>query len=297
MISLNQFAQYALWPLSDKWFSVLQYFKNQKRLLNLKRPKTFNEKIQWLKIYYRNPLLRTCVDKYTVREFVSQKIGNEYLVPLINVYSTAEEINFCELPNQFVLKATHGSGWNIICRDASSLDKFETYRKLNQWLHCNFYWVGREWPYDKLTPRIICEKLLLNSHGESPWDYKIFCFHGQPHYIQVDYGRFTNHSRAFYDLEWKRIPCKLEYSYAPVDTAAPLKLREMLEIAKILSQSFPFVRVDLYEVENRIYFGELTFYPGKGVERFEPRNYDNIFGQWLVLEEVKKEIEANYVKS
>ena len=291
---LNSIAQIALAPLNDKQFSILQYLRSQRRFPNLGNPTTLNEQIQWLKVYYRNPLLKVCADKYTVRDYVCRQGGDDCLVPLHCVYSSAEEIDFASLPEQFVLKVSHGSGWNIICRDKKTLDAAAARKKLARWMASNFYKVGREWAYERLIPRIVCEEFLCTPDGEPPWDYKFFCFHGEPRYVQVDYGRFTGHTRALYDTEWKRIPCQLEYALEPNDSPKPKTLETMLDLARKVSAPFPFARVDLYELADHVFFGELTFYPGKGVERFTPREFDRVFGQWIDLGKVKSEIRNHY---
>ena len=271
---LNSIAQFALAHLNDELFSSLQYLRRQRRFPNFENPTTLNEQIQWLKVYYRNPLLKACADKYTVRDFVSRQGGNDCLVPLHAVYSSAEEIDFDSLPEQFVLKVSR--------------------KKLTRWMESDFYKVGREWAYKGLIPQIVCEEFLCTPDGEPPWDYKFFCFHGEPRYVQVDYGRFTGHTRAIYGIEWKRIPCQLEYALEANDSAKPKTLETMLDLARKVSAPFPFVRVDLYELLDRVFFGELTFYPGKGVERFTPREFDRVFGQWIDLGKVKSEIRNHY---
>jgi hypothetical protein len=290
---LNSLAQVVLAPLDDKWFSILQYFKCRRRFPDLKNPPTFNEQIQWLKVFYRNPLLKICADKFTVRDYVAEKAGGDCLIPLLGVYFSADEINFAALPAQFVLKVSHGSGWNIFCRDKQKFDAAAARKKLARWMASDFYKVGREWAYQGLTPRIVCEKFLCTPGGEPPWDYKFFCFHGEPRYVQVDYGRFGHHTRALYDIDWNRIPCRLEYALEPHNSPRPVALQQMLDVARKLAAPFPFVRVDLYELENRVFFGEMTFYPGKGVETFSPDSYDRVFGQWLDREKTRLEIEGN----
>lgn len=289
MPTLNDFARLVLSPLSDAVYIRLQYLRNHRRLPDLRNPTTLNEKIQWLKLYYRVPLLKRCADKVAVRDYVAERVGSQYLVPAAGIYASSGDIDFTALPSRFVLKASHGSGWNIICRDRRGFDEEGARALLGRWMQRNFYNVGREWAYDGLEPRILCEEFISGPDGESPWDYKVFCFHGRAHFVQVDYGRFSSHTRVLYDTDWSRIPCALEYPVVEEVSARPQALREMLKIAEDLAADFPFVRVDLYEVEDKIFFGEMTFYPGKGVERFSPRSCDESLGKWLDLERVAAE--------
>lgn len=294
MMTWNDLARVFLRGLSDQQFCTLQYLFKQGRWPHWENPSTFNEQIQWLKVFYKDPLLKICADKYTVRDYVRQTIGESHLIPLISVFDNPNNIPFENLPARFALKASHGSGWNILCREKRSLDVPATKKKLTRWMHSNFYPIGREWAYDGLTPRIVCEEFLAGSEGEPPWDYKFFCFYGIPRYVQVDYARFTHHTRAIYDTKWQRVPCRLEYRLQENDSAPPSTLGKMLEIASALSAPFPLVRVDLYELAGCVFFGELTFYPGKGVERFSPREFDKIFGQWFDLARAQKSIQAGY---
>jgi hypothetical protein len=286
MSVISVVARYLLSRVSDLAYIKIQYFYRLHRPLSLSDPKTFNEKIQWLKIHVRNPLMRVCVDKYLVREFVKNTIGEEYLIPLIGAYSDPGQIDYETLPEQFVLKATHGSGWNLICRSKEKFDRAAAEKKMRKWLRSNFYRVGREWAYDHPTPRIVCETFISDVSGEPPVDYKLFCFHGEPKLIQVDYSRFSGHKRNLYTPEWKLLPCSLEYPNEGDPPPPPRNLSQLLEVAAKLAASFVFVRVDLYAVEDRIYFGELTFYPGKGVERFHPAIYDERFGDLLDLSKI-----------
>jgi hypothetical protein len=248
-----------------------------------------NEKLQWLKLNYRDPLLKICADKVSARAFVAEKVGAKHLVPSIAIYDSVDQIDFDALPASFVLKASHGSGWNIICRDKKRLDVAVTRRKLARWHSQNFYEIGREWAYDALTPRILAEEFINGPDGDSPWDYKVFCFHGVARFIQVDYARFSDHTRALYDLHWNQLPCALEYPRRVQPSARPVALPELLRVAETLSIGFPFVRVDLYALGMRVLFGEMTFYPGKGVERFYPTSWDREFGAWLDVDSVRQE--------
>jgi hypothetical protein len=282
----NKIAPRLLGLLSDRHYSTIQFLYKQRRIPNLAEPKTFNEKIQWLKLNYRDPLLVQCADKLRVRDYVRSAIPGDILIPLLGVYDSPADIPFEELPERFVIKATHGSGWNILCRAKVTFDAADATRRMDDWMKANFYDVGREWAYKDVPPRIICEAFISLPGGEPPPDYKIFCFHGEPAYIQVDYGRFTNHTRNIYDLNWNQLPFQLEYPNEPNPTPAPQILDELITTAKALALPFPFVRVDMYALEGKLYFGELTFYPEKGVGRFSPRKYDLAFGQHFEIDRI-----------
>lgn len=278
---LNQLAQFVLAGAGDALFCQLQYLRSQGRWPDLNNPRTFNEQIQWLKVHYRDPLLKICADKFTVREFVEGQGLPDHLIPLLAVYDNVEALDFASLPDRFILKVSHGSGMNLLCRDKSVFNQQAAREKIRYWMKEDFSLVAREWAYAGLTPRIVCEEFICQRNGEPPWDYKFHCFAGEPRYVQVDYGRFTNHTRGLYDADWNRLPCELEYTLERTDSAYPRSLPEMLQVARSLARPFPYVRVDLYEVDQKVYFGELTFYPGRGVERFRPRRFDQDFGQWL----------------
>nr|WP_285841615.1 ATP-grasp fold amidoligase family protein [Psychrobacillus sp. MER TA 171] len=260
----------------------LQYKISTGRKLNIKEPRRFTEKIQWYKLNYRDPLMVKCSDKYEVREYISSKGYSDILVPLYGVYNTAEEINFEELPNQFVLKTTNGSHTNIICEDKSTLDIEATKNKLNNWLTAWEGKVGREWAYYGIKPKIICEKLLEKDQNNDLIDYKFFCFNGKPFSLYVIVERYLKDGikLGIFDTEFN----KLSYHRDDIPELKksinkPEKFEEMLEIAKDLSQDFPHVRVDLYNINGKIYFGELTFYTGSGYHGYSPDEFDYILGE------------------
>ena len=269
--------------LSDKTFSSIQFLIHQGHLPNLKAPKSFNEKIQWLKLNYRDPLIQKCANKLLVREYVKNCCGPEILVPLVGCYESVEEIRFEDLPQRFVCKASHGSGWNIVATDKAKLNWAVESQKLKKWMATDFSTIGREWAYKNSPKKILIEEFLDGPDGQSPYDYKIFCFNGTPRFVQVDTDRFSEHRRSFYDLNWQQLSFGLEY---PIETRVlprPMGLDKMIEIAKKLSKPFPFVRCDLYDCKGQVYFGELTFYPEKGTGRFNPRKADNDVGAMLSL--------------
>lgn len=270
--------------MPDKQYLKLLYKTETGRRLNFKNPRTYNEKLQWIKLYDKKPEYTLYADKYRVREYISKTIGGEHLIPLLDVYNSVSEIEWDGFPDQFVLKCTHGSGSNIICKDKSKLDIVEAERKLEKWMKKNWYWFGREWCYKNIKPRIICEKYMVDESGYELKDYKFFCFNGEPKLVQVDYDRFAGHERNVYSLEWEFIDVIIKYPNNPKrQIEKPKNLDGMIKIAAILSKGIPHVRVDLYDVNGSIYFGEMTFYHGSGFEKIIPESYDYLLGNWIKL--------------
>lgn len=266
---------------SDERLVHRQFKKSFKRKLNIKNPQTFNEKLNWIRFNGDHHNWCVCADKYAVREFVKSQIGERYLIPLLGVYDDVSQINFDKLPKQFVMKANHGSSWNIICLDKNRLKKKKVCRKLDKYLNSDYYILNREIQYKDIAPKIICEKF-IGDNGNIPEDYKIFCFHGVPHFIQVDESRQTNHVRVLYDINWNMLP--LEYKYPKGEPRArPETLDEMLGVAEQLSKDELFVRVDLYSINHKVYFGEMTFTPENAIGRFVPNNYDYEWGKLIKL--------------
>ena len=251
--------------------------------LNLDNPKTFDEKIQWMKLYDSTPMKTQLADKYLVRDYVTEKIGEEYLIPLLGVWDSFDEIDFDILPNQFVLKANHGSGWNIIVRDKSEFNWKDAKKKFDKWMNTNFaYKAGLELHYKNIRPKIIAEKYLENEVGDL-YDYKILCFSGLAEYVWVDYGRYSNHHRDVYDRNWNLQPFTIIYPNSGKAVTVPSKLKELLELAEKLATGFSHVRVDFYIVGDNIYFGEMTFTSNNGVNRIVPEEYSSVLGDKIVL--------------
>jgi hypothetical protein len=276
-------------PLPDKYFIALEYFVMTRKILNLNKPVTFNEKIQWIKVYGGLEKYTGYVDKLRVKKYINQIIGDQYFVPTIGVWDRFEDIPFDQLPQQFVLKATHGSGYVFVCRDKSTLDINSLKKTVNKWLHENFYIKTRERQYMGCKPKIICEKY-LGDRSVDPTDYKIFCYNGEPRIIEVVWDRFTSHKGDVYkDLNWKTLNIGyIGFPYSRKNLIKPDNLNAMLDISRKLSKIFPFVRVDLYSVNNKIYFGELTFTPANGVERFDPPEADYFLGKEIDLSKYNK---------
>ncbi|CEN21905.1 ATP-grasp fold amidoligase family protein [Paraclostridium sordellii] len=268
--------------VKDETYIKLLYRSYEGKKLNLENPITFNEKLQWLKLNDRNPLYTQLVDKYNVRRYVEAKLGDKYLIPLIGVYDNVDEIDFEKLPKSFVLKCTHDSGSVIVCDDKSKLDFNLTKERLKKSLNRNFYYCNREWPYKYVKPKIVCEKML----DSQIIDYKIFCFNGEPKFLYVGQGLVSDHSLKidFYDLDWNKMNFKrTDYENFDGYIERPKKLEEMVKIAKKLSKEITFVRIDLYEVEGKLYFSEFTFTPGGGYIPLSPSRYDKKLGDLLKL--------------
>ncbi len=273
----------------DESMLKLQYRVKLNRKLNLKNPLRFTEKLQWYKINYRIPVLRQCVDKYEVREYVANKGLANTLNELYGIYESFEEINFEELPNQFVIKTTNGGGGInvIICDDKNNFNIEETKQTIENWMSPKKISGGREWVYYGLKPKIIIEKYLINEKNPDAGitDYKIFCFDGKPKYLVVDIDRYIGHKRNFYDTNWNYLDISSDCPNFGDSFPKPEGLEEMLEVAALLSKEFPFVRVDLYYVEGQVIFGEMTFNPWSGYVQFNPDEFDFTLGDLFVLPE------------
>ncbi len=279
--------------INDKTYIKLAYFCVFHKRLNLVSPKTFNEKIQWLKIYDRKPIYKKMVDKYEVKRIVSKCIGEEYIIPTLGIWDDVDEIDWNSLPNSFVLKTTNGSGGFdvIICKDKNILDKEYIIAKLKKSLDDHAFWFGREWPYKDLPKRIIAEKFMFDSCSNNTdlTDYKFYCFNGKPTFCQVIRDRRTTETIDFYDMHWQHMPFvglnpKVSNGKNPVPK--PIHLDKMVKICQDLTPNIPFARVDLYLIDDAIYFGEITFYPASGFGKFTPDIWDYKIGEYLNIEQL-----------
>lgn len=286
-----------LYCLPDELYLKIRFRLGVGYWPNFKNPKSFTEKINWLKLHDRKPAYTMMVDKYAVKGYVAQKIGAEFVIPTIAVWDSPEEIDFDRLPEQFVLKTTHGggSGGVVVCRDKCLLDKEKTVSILRESMDSDIYKNFREWPYKKVRKRIIAEafvapKTELQNAQYDLTDYKFFCFNGKPKYCQVIRARHSKETIDFYDMSWQHqdfvglLPRHGDCSIigngeVPVDR--PERLDDMISICKKLASGIPFVRVDLYVVDDRVYFGELTFYPASGIGVFQPQNWDIELGKLI----------------
>lgn len=273
--------------LPDKLFIQLKYRKKLGKRLNLKQPQTFNEKMQWLKLYDRKPIYITMVDKYEVKKYVADIIGEEYIIPTYGVWDHFDDIDFDSLPNSFVLKCTHDSGGLVIVKNKPELDMKAAKEKIEESLKFNYFYLGREWPYKNVKPRIIAEKLMTEADDTTLIDYKLMCFDGKVKCTFVCSERFsqTGLKITIYDREWAEMPLEIRYHHRDPSLQKPVNYEKMVELAEILAKGRPFIRVDFYEIDNKIYFSELTFFPDNGLEQFEPENYDYTLGSWITLPE------------
>lgn len=270
--------------LPDKLYLKLKYYAAFEKKLDLQNPKTFNEKLQWLKLYDRRPIYTQMVDKYEVRRYVAATVGERYLIPLLGVWDKFEDIDFSRLPDEFVLKCTHDSGGLVICKDRNSLDIEAARKKIKRCLNRNYFYHGREWPYKNVKPRIIGEKYLVDESGSELKDYKIFNFEGKAKMIQVDYNRFSEHKRNLYTAEWQYIDAAIQYPTHPeIVIDKPRTLATMLELASKLSEGYPHVRTDFYSIKDKVFFGEITFYPESGFGQFTPEAFGRGMGDWINL--------------
>lgn len=273
--------------LSDREYLEKKFYAMLGYSLDLSNHQTFNEKLQWLKLYDRKPEYTMMVDKYKVREYIKEKTGEEYLIPLLGVWDKAEDIDFDALPNQFVLKCNHNSGLGMyICKDKSKLteNQIKAIRKnLAKGLQQDYYLTGREWPYKNVPRKIIAEKYMEDETGQLR-DYKFYCFNGEPKIIMINRDREIGKTKAdYFDMDFNWIDLKWGYEHALVKPSKPINFEKMKELAAILSKDIPELRVDFYEVNNKIYFGELTFFDGSGFDKIEPKEWDEKLGEWITL--------------
>ncbi|ADU65039.1 hypothetical protein Selin_0283 [Desulfurispirillum indicum S5] len=269
-------------------FPVLKrkFFVQQGYTLDLNNPKSFNEKVNWKKVYDRNPLLPIVADKYRVRNYLHERLGSEIaseiLIPHFAVVNNPSDIPFNELPDEYVIKTNHASGTNIIVSKDRPLDKVSALEKLNWWLIKPYGISKSEWVYQEIPPKIIIEKLLKDRQGRLPNDYKLHVFHGRCEFIQVDYDRFGGHEKSLYDREWEMLEVEWIRAKAKFEPP-PATLERMISIAQILSYEFDYIRIDFYDVDGALYFGEMTHYPASGLGRFYPREFDFSLGKkWTI---------------
>lgn len=270
--------------LSDLLYARYRYWLEFDRLPDIEQPETFSEKIQYIKLYQRNELRKRVADRTKARTYVAHNIGEDHLVPLYGIYNRLDKDRWEELPAQFVLKANHGCGMLEIVRNKDSADYEKIYKETENWKEIDYSKVGREWVYKGLPRTIIAEELLLDENSEIPEDYKFFCFHGEVKIIQIDFNRFGDQRRNLYDRNFNRIDATLLYPNYDKPVDKPENLERAIEIAEVLSADFNFIRVDLYLMNKKIYFGELTNYPGNGFVDFSPESVARQVGSYLDLD-------------
>lgn len=273
--------------IPDNLFLHIEYWFKMGYWPDLKNPKTFNEKLQWLKLYNRKPEYTIMADKVRAKEWVAELIGEEYIIPTIGVWDNPEDIDFDSLPNQFVLKCNHNSGTGMfICKDKKTIDIESVKRELKKGMKENYYKQWREWPYKNITRKILAEKYMEEENSkEGLKDYKLLCFNGKVYCSFVCSDRFNDDGLkvTFFDKYWRRLPFERHYPSAKNDIKMPIQYNKMIELAEILSNKIPFVRTDFYEINGKLYFGEMTFFPGSGLEEFTPEKWDKKLGALIQL--------------
>lgn len=279
-----------IWLIPDKKYIIKHYKRVFHQVPNLEQPQTMNEYINYRKLYDKNPLLTLCSDKYLVRQYVAEKIGDQYLIPLLAASDDVFSINFDLLPKSFVAKVNHGSGQNFIVKDKHKVEIPEMQIMLHYWMKRSHYYNNREWQYKDIKPMVIIEEMLFDESGDVPKDYKFHTFNGKVEMIQIDSERFSDHKRIFYSKDWE----KQDFMWVPVfedgqpkykeadEQQKPAHLAQMLDIVEKLAEDFKYVRVDLYYANQKIYFGELTFTHENGLAKFFPEKYDAYFGSKLL---------------
>lgn len=274
--------------MNDRTFIKWEYFSGMKKFPNLKNPKTYNEKLQWLKLNYIHPEYAEMVDKAIAKDYVSRIIGEEYIIPTLGVWNTFDEIDFDKLPNQFVLKTTHDSGGVVVVSDKSKFDKEAARKKLEKSLRNNYFLQHREYPYKDIKPRILAEQFMVDESGTELKDYKFFCFNGKCKMLFVATDRSIGDVKFdFFDEKFNHLPFVQGHPWATKEIKKPAGFDKMIELSEKLCKGFPHVRVDLYDINGNIYFGELTFFHFSGNVPFEPEEWDYKIGEWLTLTDFK----------
>lgn len=282
--------------MPDKQFLEMAYKINMGQELNLDKPYTFNEKLQWLKLYNRRPIYTMMVDKYKVREYIKERLGEEYLIPLIGAWDDPDEIDFDALPDQFVLKCNHNSGLGMyICKDKSKLNVEKVRSKLRKGLKQDYYLLFREWPYKNVQRKIICEKYMtddtskdLKEEDKELADYKFFCFNGVPKFMYISHDNSVNATTDFFDMNFKRLNIRMKDPNSDIIPSKPVEFDELKSIAEKLSFGIPFVRVDMYVINGQIYFGELTFFHNAGFTKIYPEEWEKTLGDWIDISLIKE---------
>lgn len=270
--------------LEDEPYLKLVYWAELDKKLNLVSPNTFNEKLNWKKINDRKKNYTTMADKFEVKKYVSDRVGEQYLIPVYGIWNTFDEIDFAALPNEFVLKTTHDSGGVVICTNKAEFDLNQARKIINQHLKRNYFKWRREWPYKDIQPRIIAEKFVKDDNFENLPVYKFFCFHGVPKIVQsIQNDKQSNETIDYFDMEWNLLDLKQNFPNSKEPLEKPRKLEEMVELAATLSKDMDFIRVDLYIINEEIKFSEFTFYSDAGINAFTPESWDDTLGSWLSL--------------
>lgn len=278
--------------LPKKWYLQCAFRAKFGKWINFAHPESLNEKLQYSKVYGYKDIHRVIADKYAVRQYIKDVVGEKYLIPLVGVFRNHDDVDFSALPSSFVAKSAHGSGQVLIVRDKLEISEDHLRKAFKKWLETNFYFVSMEPQYKHIEPKIVVEELMADEQGRIPNDYKFHCFAGKVEMIQVDLDRFGEHRRNFYNSDWELLP----FIWSAVDknkksiyvngktVHKPAQLNEMVKVAEQLSKRFNYIRVDMYDVSGRVYFGELTLHHGGGFEHFTPSQYDIYYGRLMTLE-------------
>lgn len=276
--------------IPDRIYLQIVYFRHFKKFIDFDNPKTFNEKIQWLKLNYRKEEYTNLVDKYRVKQYITKLIGEEYVIPTLRVWKNVDDIDFKSLPEKFVLKCNNDSGGIVICKNKKDFDEVKAKSFLKERLKNNGYWYGREWPYKNVKPCIIAEKYMEDSISKDLKDYKFFCFNGSMEFFDIDIDRFIEHRSNYYDRNGNFLP--FGKTYCPPDYTKkiemPKNLDKMIELAETISHNTVLSRIDFYEIDGQVYFGEITFYPGSGFSPFTDEKWDYKLGDMIDLPNIKK---------
>lgn len=276
--------------IPDRIYLQIVYFRHFKKFIDFDNPKTFNEKIQWLKLNYRKEEYTNLIDKYRVKQYITKLIGEEYVIPTLGVWKNVDDIDFKSLPEKFVLKCNNDSGGIVICKNKKDFDEVKAKSFLKERLKNNGYWYGREWPYKNVKPCIIAEKYMEDSISKDLKDYKFFCFNGSMEFFDIDIDRFIEHRSNYYDRNGNFLP--FGKTYCPPDYTKkiemPKNLDKMIELAETISHNTVLSRIDFYEIDGQVYFGEITFYPGSGFSPFTDEKWDYKLGDMIDLPNIKK---------
>ena len=276
--------------IPDRIYLQIVYFRHFKKFIDFDNPKTFNEKIQWLKLNYRKEEYTNLVDKYRVKQYITKLIGEEYVIPTLGVWKNVDDIDFKSLPEKFVLKCNNDSGGIVICKNKKDFDEVKAKSFLKERLKNNGYWYGREWPYKNVKPCIIAEKYMEDSISKDLKDYKFFCFNGSMEFFDIDIDRFIEHRSNYYDRNGNFLP--FGKTYCPPDYTKkiemPKNLDKMIELAETISHNTVLSRIDFYEIDGQVYFGDITFYPGSGFSPFTDEKWDYKLGDMIDLPNIKK---------
>lgn len=283
--------KYSLKFIPDKMFLQIYYFARFKKFINFKKPETYNEKLNWLKLNDRQDIYTKLVDKYDVKTEISKLIGEEYMIPTLGIWDTFDEIDFDNLPDNFVLKCTHDSEGVFIVKDKNKLNKEELKKKINKAMKYNFYYIGREWPYKNIKPRIIAEKYMEDHVDKELRDYKFFCFDGIAKFMFIATDRGIGETKFdYYDLEFNHLDIVQHYPNSDKEIKKPINFEKMIQFSEKITQYFKIkhARIDFYEVDGKLYFGEITFYHFSGLQPFKPNEWDKKIGDLLILEEEER---------